>query len=167
MAKRKDTNKRKGAKADSNVSKRYPNGRTLQTKDRYLPIDKKGRSENPKESRRVVVIDSNSFDELAIVRLTSRQTANTSFLPTCRQNNSPDKKKSYFKHFVEIQDDQGNPIRVDGVKFVENPWKQDLPKQDVEYIRNGVLNGKRQSAENNQKIEMLKSKKTKKDKEKR
>ena len=57
---------------NKNVSKRYPNGRTLKTKDKYLPIDRNGKSTDPKDERWVAVIDSNRKDELAVVRLTTQ-----------------------------------------------------------------------------------------------
>lgn len=140
-------------KTEKNISKRYPNGRTLKTQDRYLPTDKKGVSESLKSQRRVVIIDSNSFDELAVVKLTTQNQPNTTELPTYKNGNG---RKSYFKHFVEITDNDGNPIKVDGVKFIENPWAYDLNPREVKHVANTVLGNVRQSEENRKKIKNLK-----------
>lgn len=140
-------------KAEKNISKRYPNGRTLKTQDRYLPTDKKGVSESPKSQRRVVIIDSNSFDELAVVKLTTQNQPNTTELPTYKNGNG---KKSYFKHFVEITDNDGNPIKVDGVKFIENPWAYDLTANQIKLIQNIVYHKVKQAQNNDKKILLLK-----------
>ena len=55
----------------------------------------------------------------------------------------------------------------DGKKFIENPWDYDLTPKQIEYVRRGVLSGKRQSQENNKKIAALKSSDGKKGKKKR
>lgn len=139
--------------SDKNISKRYPNGRTLKTQDRYLPTDKKGFSERPKSQRRVVIIDSNSFDELAVVKLTTQNQPNTTELTTYKNGNG---KKSYFKHFVEITDNDGNPIKVDGVKFIENPWAYDLTANQIKHIQNTVYHKVKQAQNNDKKILLLK-----------
>lgn len=119
--KSKNNNKTKGRFINvefgkDNISKRYPNGRTFQTQDRFLPIDKKGKSDNKKEDPRVIVIDSNRNDELAVVRFTSQKNKNSSSLPE-KRDKTKNEEKSYFKHFIEIEDDEGNPIKADGYKF--------------------------------------------------
>lgn len=73
-----------------------------------MPIAKKGNSTKPKNKRIVAVIDSNSADELAVVRLTTQKQANTTELPTYKKGN---KKETRFKHFVEITDNEGKPIK--------------------------------------------------------
>lgn len=159
MVKKKNTKK-----SDKNVSKRYPNGRTIKTQDKYLPTDKKGKSTKPKTKRRVVVVDSNRYDELAVVRLTTQNQPNTTELRTYKKGNG---KTTYFKHFVEIMDDEGNPIKIDGKKFIENPWAWDLSADEIEYVRRGVFEGKRQSDDNKKKIAALKTSDGKKGKKKR
>lgn len=156
--------KRNKKKSDKNVSKRYPNGRTIKTQDKYLPTDKKGKSTKPKTKRRVVVVDSNRYDELAVVRLTTQNQPNTTELRTYKKGNG---KTTYFKHFVEIMDDEGNPIKIDGKKFIENPWAWDLSADEIEYVRRGVFEGKRQSDDNKKKIAALKTSDGKKGKKKR
>lgn len=127
-------------------------GRTLQTSDNYLPTSNKGKSTNPKGKRRVAVIDSNESEELAVVRMTTQQQGNTSELKGYNKGN---KKKSFFKHFVEIEDDEGKPIKADGNKFKENPPFEDLSQKQVEFVRNIVLNHVKQSGENRSKLEKL------------
>lgn len=149
MVKKKNTKK-----SDKNVSKRYPNGRTIKTQDKYLPTDKKGKSTKPKTKRRVVVVDSNRYDELAVVRLTTQNQPNTTELRTYKKGNG---KTTYFKHFVEIMDDEGIPIKIDGKKFIENPWAWDLSADEVKTIQNTVYHRVLQSKSNNDKIKRLKS----------
>lgn len=136
-----------------NASKRYPNGRTLNTQDKYLPTDKKGNSTNKKDNRRVAVLGSNRNDELAVVRLTAQNETNTTALPTYKQGN---KKTTYFKHFVEIEDNEGKPIKVDGKKFKENPRDYDLNHDEVKQIKNTVYGHVKQSKTNNENIKKLK-----------
>ena len=96
------------AKSVENVSKRYPNGRTLKTQDRYLPVSKNGISDNPKAQRRVAIVDSNRYDELAVVRLTTQRQANTSLLAGYKQGNG---KATHFKHLT-FQKKQKNPEKI-------------------------------------------------------
>jgi hypothetical protein len=148
----------------ANVSRRYPSGRTLETQDKYLPTDKKGKPTNPKENRRVAIIDSNRHDELAVVSLTTQKQPNTTSLPTYKKGN---KKGTYFKHFVEVEDNERNPIKVDGKKFKENPRADDLKPSEVIRVRETVLKHTKQSESNRAKIEKLKASDGKKGKKKR
>ena len=135
--------------------KGVPVGRTLKTQDKYLPY-KKSKVQEFKAKRWVVVIDKNTDEELAIVRLTDEKQPNTTHLPTCRKGN---RKDTYFKHFVEIEDSEGNAIRVDGEKFLENAAEYDLSPKEMRFLRDKVLNHSRQSQENRSKILILKKKK--------
>ena len=76
--------------------KSVPVGRTLKTQDRYLPY-KKNKVQELKPHRWVVVIDKNTDEEFAVVRLTDENQPNTTYLPTYKKGN---RKKTYFKHFV-------------------------------------------------------------------
>lgn len=130
-------------------------GRTLKTKDKYLPYNEK-KIKQLKDKRWVVVIDKNTDEELAIVRLTDEKQPNTTYLPTYKKGN---KRDTYFKHFVETKDDEGNAIRVDGKKFLENATEYDLSKKELKFLRDKVLNHSKQSQENRNKILILKNKK--------
>lgn len=104
---------------------RVPHGRTLSTRDGYLPGGKKTGSD---KKRPVVVIESKKNGDLAVVPLSSRDGANRTRLPHYQQG------QSYFKHYVEIEDDEGKPIRINE-KFRENHSSMDVSSRDVEKIR--------------------------------
>ena len=135
--------------------KKIPNGRTLKTKDEYLPYDPK-QVEELKNKRWVAVIDSNKDNELAIVRLTDENKPNTTLLPNYKKGN---KKDTYFKHFVETTDNNGDPIKViKGGKFQENDKRYDLKQNEIEKIRKKVLEHSTQCSENKKKLTDLKEK---------
>ena len=132
-----------------------PLGRTIKTKDIFLPIEKgKGIVSKPKDKRWIAVIDFNDKGELAVVKLTTEKQSNTSKLSGYKKGNG---KTTYFKHFVEIKDADGNPIKIDGVRFIENESKYDLNNRQVEKVRDTVLNHSRQASENKKKIAALES----------
>ena len=118
-----------------------------------MPIAKKGNSTKPKNKRIVAVIDSNSADELAVVRLTTQKQANTTELPTYKKGN---KKETRFKHFVEITDNEGKPIKIDGIKFIENGKEYDLSVSELRRVSEHVLKHTAQAEENKMKIAKLK-----------
>lgn len=82
-----------------------------------------------------IVLDKNTNEELAIVRLTDEKQANTTHLATYKKGNGRD---TYFKHFVEIEDKDGNAIRVDDEKFLENAKVYDLSKDEINLIQKVV-----------------------------
>lgn len=82
---------------------KVPQGRTLSTYDHYLG---KGGKTGSKKERPVVVIETNDYNDLAVVPLSSRKGNDRTRLKNYQQG------QSYFKHYVEIQDDEGKPIRV-------------------------------------------------------
>ena len=139
--------------------KSIPIGRTIRTKDEYLPYSEKDVQEL-KDKRWVAVIDKNTNEELAIVRLTKEKQPNTTFLHTSKNNGK--EVETRFKHFVETEDNEGNAIRVDGKKFIENLQKYDLKATEVKKVRDKVLYHSKQSTENKRKIEELKNKGKKK-----
>lgn len=141
------------SKKDSDVKV----GRTIKTKDEYLPIDKRGKSKNPKDKRWIAVIAVNAAGELAAVKLTTEEQANTTKLKGYKHGNGG---TTYFKHFVEIEDNEGNPIKIDGVKFVENSKEYDLNKRQVNQVQKKVLKHSRQATANQEKIKKLRSKKS-------
>lgn len=128
-----------------------PVGRTLITADKYLPIIK-GKSQELKDERWVVVIDKNTNEELAVVRLTSQNQANTTYLPTYKHGNM---KETYFKNFVEIEDNEGNPIVVDNVKFKANNASNNLTKDELKTVQTTVRAHCVQAQSNSDKIEQL------------
>ena len=107
------------------------------------------------------MIDKNADEDLAIVRLTDERSPNSTRLTGYRKGN---KKDTYFRHFVETEDDEGKAIRADGRKFSQNPEKYDLNETQVKTIQNKVFHRVKQSQANREKIKKLKSRDTKKGK---
>jgi len=132
--------------------KRVPQGRTLSTKDNYIG---KNKTKSTKE-RPVVVIEADDENNLAIVILSSRKGANRTQLKNYQQG------QSYFKHFVEIEDNEGRPIRVNK-KFRENHKNQDVSQLDVLKIKDTVLNHSKPMQENQRKIDKFRGKKNPRD----
>ena len=136
--------------------KKVPKGRTLKTKDEYLPIDERGKSDRPKEERWVAVIDANEEAELAVVRMTTQKKRNTFPLDTYKKGNM---KKTRIKTFVETEDREGKPIVVDGVRFIENPPTEDLSRAEIDLIIEKVTVHAKQASENIKKLKKLHKKK--------
>ena len=109
-----------------------PWGRTLTTKDNYLGKQKTGST----KTRPVVVVETNSHNELAVVPLSSRKGTNRTELKG--YENPKTKQKTYYKHYLEIEDDEGNPIKVND-KFKENHKNMDVSKSDVDKIRSTIF----------------------------
>ena len=101
----------------------------------------------------MVVIDKNSKEELAVVKLTTKKSSNSTELEGYKKGN---KKTTYFGHFVETYDNEGKPITVDGVKFKENRSNYDLTSTQVKQVQNKVYSHVKQAEINNKKIKRLK-----------
>lgn len=124
--------------AKPNKKKRFiPWGRTFTTNDNFLANSKTG----SKKLRPIVAIDSNNKGEIIAVPLSSRKGNNRTHLKNYQDG------KSYFKHFVEIEDDEGKPIKANN-KFRENHKNMDVSKKDVEKIRTTVYSESRQKQRN-------------------
>ena len=54
---------------------------------------------------------------------------------------------SYYKHYVEIEDNEGKPIKVNE-KFRENHKNMDISKQDVDLIRDNIFTKSKQKQRN-------------------
>lgn len=130
---------------------KVPQGRTLKTYDKYL--DKKAKE--PDKERPVVVIETNACNDLAVVQLTSRAGKDRTRLRKYQQG------QSLFKHYVEIEDDEGKPIRINA-KFQENHPNMDVSREDVNKIRDKVLGNSKPAAENRKKMDKFRGKKGKK-----
>ena len=148
---KKTTANKKSKKMGRTASGRVPQGRTLTTHDNFLSGGKKTGST---KKRPLVVIEANSKNDLAVVPLSSRDGKNRTELKGARTNN----KKSFFKHFVEIADNEGKPIRIND-KFKENHKNMDISQKDVENIRNIVFNHSKPKEENKKLISKFRNKK--------
>lgn len=142
---------RSASSKTKNVSRKIPNGRTLQTRDEYFEGKKNYRKpgyEQKGNYRKVVVVDSNRKDDLAVVKLTT----------SGKGKSIPGEKKSKYRPYVETKDDTGKPIRI-GSKFVENSPKKDLSFEAVSKIRDDVFQKSEGAPENRKKLQKLKNKK--------
>ena len=127
---------------------KVPKGRTLTTRDKYL--DKKAKQ--PEKERPVVVIEVNGNDELAVVQLTTRRGKNRTRLKNYQQG------QSLYKHYVEVEDSDGEPIKIN-VKFNENHPNMDVSIKDVDEITDTVLNHSKPMQENKKRINKFRNKK--------
>ena len=64
-------------------------------------------------------------------------------------------KETYFKNFVEIEDNEGNPIVVDNVKFKENDSENDLTSDELKTVQITVRTHCAQAQSNRERIEKL------------
>ncbi len=108
-----------------------PWGRTLTTNDKYLGKQKTKSC----KTRPVVVVDTNNED-LAVVPLSSKNGANRTELKGYK--NPKTNQKTYYKHYLEIEDNEGYPIRVNE-KFRENHKNMDISREQVLDIRQKIL----------------------------
>ncbi len=111
----------KGTKKTSSV----PVGRTVMVRNGHINKWAK----KPNEKRTHVVIETNKED-LALVRLTSKK-------PNTTQLKYYQDGSSYFKHFVEIEDVKGNPLRV-GEDITQNHQNMDVSIKSVNYIKDTI-----------------------------
>lgn len=145
----------KKAKAKKNLSKKIPKGRTVRTRDEFFEGQgnyKKPGYENAGNYRKAAVVDSNEFDELALVKLYGYKKGRKGFrLKNYQQGNS------MFRPYVVILDDDNNPIAI-GNKFVECSPSEDLSKKDVAKIHNYLFKQSNENLrkENSKKISKLK-----------
>ena len=106
-------------------NKIVPIGRTVMVRNGHINKSAK----KPDERRTHVVIETNN-DDLALVRLTTKK-PNTTRLMFYKDGNS------YFKHFVEVEDTKGEPLRV-GKDITQNHKNMDLSKSDVSHIHTTI-----------------------------
>lgn len=129
--------------------KHIPWGRTLTTNDKFLGK----RKTNSKKTRGVVVVDTCGLN-LAVVPLSSKDGDNRTELKNYNKSFGKTKKKTakkktktFYKHYLEIEDDEGQPIRVNE-KFRENHKNMDVSQNKVMEIRNTLFNKSKQRQRN-------------------
>ncbi|MBE6660566.1 MAG: type II toxin-antitoxin system PemK/MazF family toxin [Ruminococcaceae bacterium] len=132
----------------ANNKRKIPWGRTLTTNDHYLG----GSATGSKKRRPVVVIETNDRNELAVVPLSSKEGSNRTRMKKYQDG------KSYFKHYVEIEDNEGKPIKP-GTKFKENHPSHDVSLVDVNKIRDKVFYHSKVSNKNRSLISRFRSNK--------
>lgn len=122
-------------KRTKNVSKTIQKGTTLQTRDEYFYGQgsyRKPGYENKGLYRRVVVVDSNRQDDLAVVKL---GTSSGKHIPGYQ------KGKSRYVPIVLTKDDKGKPVRV-GSHFWKNGANKKMSNRDVQSIKRDLFKGK-------------------------
>ncbi len=128
-----------------NVSQTISNGTILQTRDEYLHNEgnyRKPGYENRGNYRKVVVVDSNRENHLAVVKLYSQSGTE---LPS---------KKSRYKPFVETLDNKGKRIKA-SEKFIFNG--QQLSKEDITVIKIDSFKSPNVRYKNKKKVRKIKN----------
>ena len=100
------------------------------------------------KERPVAVIERNKRNELAVVALSTRKGKHRTQLKKYQDG------RSFFKHFVETCDSEGNPIKV-GTKFRENHPRNDISRRDVQMIRKTVFEKSVPSKQNQEKMKIF------------
>ncbi len=126
-----------------------PWGRTLTTKDNYLPSSTKSTKTRP-----VVVVDNNKND-LAVVPLSTTPGKNRTELKGYK--NPKTNRPTYYKHYLETKDNEGQPIRVND-KFRENHKNMDVSRDQVLDIRQKILTDVRTKQRNRKMLDAFHSK---------
>lgn len=75
---------------------------------------------------------------------------NKSFNKKKKKNDKNAKIITYYKHYLEIEDNEGKPIRVNE-KFRENHKNMDIPKKQVDEIRSTIFS-KAKTKQRNKKL---------------
>lgn len=106
-----------------NVSQKIPNGTLIITNDKYFE-ETDGESD---KTRMSTVVDSNRCDELALTKYTKSKQHGKKF-----KND-----KGFIGHGDRIysKDNEGNPIKIDGKKFVKGNPKRTISKKQVDLIK--------------------------------
>lgn len=132
-----------------NISSKIPNGRIIHTRDKDLHGGSGYEKPNTKGSYRMgVVVDSNSDDELAIVKLTTSPKG----IPLPEYRNG----KSKYRNYILTLDKDCNPIKITPIeerqqgkpRFEEGKPQNDMSKKDVNKIKKDCLNDKKHGNEN-------------------
>ncbi len=123
-----------------------PIGQTLETKDKYLPFNKKT-SQSLKDSRPVIIVEKQKNpqgkEEYAIIPGSTQDTHNTT---EYRKHGI-----RFYRHNLEVRDSAGQPI-MQNDKFKATEKSSQLPRRDVEKMKEHVLHHTKQSSENQRKM---------------
>ena len=140
--------------------KKVPWGRTLSTKDRYL----EGWTPSKEDKNRTVVVVDENNGELAVVRLSSEPRSmrgvkfnNKTLLEDYSKKNNNPKLDTYYKHFLEIKDNEKKPIKIND-KFRANHKNMDVSQKEVMDIRNTIFTKSHARQRNNNIYDKFKNK---------
>lgn len=132
---------------NKNVSKNVKNGTILQTRDEYLHKQGNYRKQGYEKKgnyRKVVVVDSNRRDDLAIVKLYSKS------------GEELEGTNSRYKPFIEILDNENKRIRT-GKKFINKGQK--LSPKNVSKIKKDCVSNPKSRYQNKKKLRKIKGRK--------
>lgn len=124
--------------------KNIPLGRTITTRDNYLGKSKTGST----KKRAALIVDKNKDGELGLVPMSGSKGKNRSKFKDLKY------KESYYKHFIEIEDNEGNPITINE-KFKENHKNMDVSLNEILDIRKHLTSSVKQAQTNKSKLEKL------------
>lgn len=126
-------------------------GQTLETKDKYLPYNKKT-SQILKESRPVIIVDKitnkRGEEEFVIVPTGTKESKHSSYYGKHGIKR--------YRHNIEVRDNEGKPISQNE-KFKKTKNCTKIPEQEAIKIYDNVLNHTSFSSENNRKVDEFKS----------
>lgn len=132
-------------------------GQTLETKDKYLPHNKKT-SIKLKDSRPVIIVDKltnkHGVEEYAVI---PGSTSDNDKHSTRYQKHGIVR----YRHNIEVRDDEGKPIQQNN-KFKRTSRCSNIPIKDATKMRETVLNHGKLSSENRKKYEEFKNRQRKK-----
>ncbi len=118
-------------------SKAISIGQTLETNDLYLPY--KSNRVPKSKNRPVIIVDKNRNNEFVVIPGSTEDTPNTTYYGK--------HKIKYYRHNIEIEDNDGKPIMV-GTKFRKTSNCSKLPESEAIRIRNHVVNHTKFSSDN-------------------
>lgn len=116
---------------NKNVSKIYKTGTKVQTRDEYLDKNKYQKNNHPNKNdlyRGTYIIATNSKNELVLVK------------ETTHGGKCP---KGTLSDYVNVFDCNGNPIKIDGKRFVLKKRKIIKHNELVQACQTLFINGKR------------------------
>ena len=136
--------------------KSLPIGQILETKDKYLPVDKK-HSTILKESRFVIIVakqlNNNGAEEYGVVPTSTKNTKNT------REYNKNGIK--YVRNNLEVEDNEKKPI-MQNDKFISSDRFARISTKDAKELLDSTLNHTKFSSVNRQKYAEFKNRYQKK-----
>lgn len=145
---------------NKNISEKIPNGRIIRTRDKDLQGGNGFEKEGSKGLYRgVVVVDSNSDDELAVVKLTTSSKG----IPLPEYRNG----KSKYRKYILTLDKDNNPIKITPAenkgtnkpRFEEDKPKNDMSKRLVNKIKRDCIEDKNAGKENRKRLHTMKKRK--------
>ena len=138
-----------------NRSKKYKDGRVIQTRDEYLSGNASYRKPGYKNKglyRKAVIVDSNAKDEVALVKLNGHS-GKRMILANYRNG------ALGVKPFIETGNWSNKPIKIDGKHYLLLPMTHSLSKADLVSVKIYCLKDQKYGEVNRNKLRSLKGRK--------